>query len=213
MKKLILILLCFMSLNVFANEHIKVSSKETLEYHNHNTYEVWYDASKSNPAYVIWDLTAEQAKLSAKNSFRKTSWTFNKCGSAPNASNTYKNSGYDRGHMCPNEDRDISEEDAKNTFRGCNICPQTHKLNAGLWLNWEKEERSLAIKYDLVTIVSGPIYIKREKSFNGHIVPEMFFKIIIIDNKPNYVRIFTQENEITFSTIEEVEKLTGLTFN
>lgn len=58
-----------------ANEHVSVTSDKQYEYHNHETFEVWYDVDTKNPAYVIWDLTAEDAIISAQNNHRK-SWTF-----------------------------------------------------------------------------------------------------------------------------------------
>lgn len=213
MKRLITLLFIISCASLLvANEHVSVTSDIQYEYHNHETFEVWYDIDTKNPAYVIWDLTAEDAIISAQNNHRK-SWTFNKCGSAPNATVTYKKSGFDRGHMCPNEDRDLSEDDARNTFRGCNVCPQTHKLNAGRWKIWEEKERSLAQKYGLVTVIAGPVYTDKNVRIKGeHVVPDMFFKIIIINNEPKYVLVFDQSNTETFVSLEDIEKLTGLKF-
>lgn len=115
--------------------------------------------------------------------------------------------------MCPNEDRYLSEDDARNTFRACNVCPQTHELNAGKWKAWEGKERSLAQKYGLITIIAGPIYTdKNVRIKGGHVVPNKFFKIIIINNEPKYVLIFHQSNTETFVSLVDVEKLTGLKF-
>lgn len=213
-KILFSVALCLLGLNIFANDYVSVTSKTKYEYHDHESYEVWYDKVNMNPAYVIWDVTAEDAIISAENNHRK-SWSFNKCKSAPNASKTYKNTGYDRGHMCPNEDRDLSEEDAKNTFRGCNVCPQTHNLNAGVWKKYEEKERELARKYGLVTVIAGPIYTDSKRKINVHTVPDGFFKIIIIDHKPKYVVLFTNlEKNSTAKIVKlnDIENLTGLKF-
>lgn len=214
LKRLITFFMIFCTSLLVANEYVTVTSDKKYEYHNHESYEVWYDKVNMNPAYVIWDVTAEDAIISAENNHRK-SWSFNKCKSAPNASKTYKNTGYDRGHMCPNEDRDLSEDDAKNTFRGCNVCPQTHNLNAGVWKTWEEKEREYAKKYGLVTVVAGPIYIGFKRKIDVHTVPNGFFKIIIIDRKPKYVVLFTnleEDNKATQVKLKDIENLTGLKF-
>ncbi len=115
--------------------------------------------------------------------------------------------------MCPSEDRDLSEDDARNTFRGCNVCPQTHSLNAGRWKVWEEKERSFAQKYGLVTVIAGPVYTDKNVRIKGeHVVPDMFFKIIIISNEPKYILVFDQSNTETFVSLEDIEKLTGLKF-
>ena len=67
--------------------------------------------------------------------------------------NDYTRSGYDRGHMAPNADFDDTEENALMTFFIANIWPQTHSINAGEWLNAERETRKLAIRYLIVKVV------------------------------------------------------------
>jgi len=63
-KKLsIFCIFLFLIFNLTANEHIEVAYSGELEYHNHETYEVWYNTSYNNPAFVIWDLTFEDAVL------------------------------------------------------------------------------------------------------------------------------------------------------
>jgi hypothetical protein len=47
--------------------------------------------------------------------------------------NDYRNSGYDKGHLCPAADRSASREDMDATFLMTNIAPQAPALNRGPW--------------------------------------------------------------------------------
>lgn len=70
---------------------------------------------------------------------------------------SYRNSGYDRGHMTPSGDMpDVQSQ--QQTFIWQNIIPQDHKLNTGKW-NWiEHQTRNLARKYNDVYVVTGAIF-------------------------------------------------------
>lgn len=214
LKRIILFTTIFLisTFVVFPNKYITVKSSISYEYHNHQTFEAWYDKENLNPAYVVWDLTNENAIESSQNNFRK-SWSFLKCGSSPNGTVAYKSSGFDRGHMCPNEDRDLSEEDARNTFRACNICPQTHLLNAGTWKKIEIQERSFAQKHGLVTIICGPIYLNdKSETFlkSGIRIPDGFFKVIVCNGEVILAKKFLQSNVMADTNLEKIEKETGL---
>jgi len=65
----------------------------------------------------------------------------------------YTNSGFDRGHMAPNDDFNYSEEHALLTFFIGNVWPQLASVNRGTWLQTENETRRLAAKYGLIRIV------------------------------------------------------------
>lgn len=213
MKKILtFFMVCMLCTGLYGNDIVSIRTEKTVEYHNHETYEIWYDTVNNNPLCAIWDVTAEDAILSSQNNHRK-SWSFIKCGSAPNASTTYKNSGYDRGHIVSCESKDQSEESARNTFRGCNVCPQTHLLNAGTWKIWEEKERKLALKHGEITVIAGPLYSGNNKNFGVHTVPDSFFKIIVLDGEPYAVLIFTQENTVRDSSIKEIETLSDIIFD
>lgn len=213
-KKLsIFCIFLFLVFNLSANEHIEVKYQGELEYHNHETYEVWYSTNYNNPAFVIWDLTFEDAALSdsadnrAKSGFRQCMSSAKEIG--------YIKSGYDRGHMCPNNDRDWSKESSINTFRTCNICPQTSALNRGNWKKYEFYAHILANKYQIVTIVCGPLYTTKDRLLlvGDIVVPNAFFKIFIVNNKIFECYIFYQNNIVENTTIDEIENLTKFKFN
>lgn len=55
----------------------------------------------------------------------------------------YTNTGFDRGHLCPSDDRDSTAEENRTTFILTNIVPQAPQLNRQSWLRLEDYCRSL----------------------------------------------------------------------
>lgn len=66
----------------------------------------------------------------------------------------YTNSGFDRGHMCPSEDRDGDAADNEATFYMSNIVPQAPNNNQITWANMENYLRTL-LPSNEVYIISG----------------------------------------------------------
>lgn len=196
---------------VFGNDYVKVSSATEYEYHDHDTYEVWFDTFNKNPAYVIYTLRAEDV-IEAEAVNNRKSWSFVKCGSANAGNRNYPKSGFDQGHMCSSASQDWSIESAKNTFRACNICPQTPALNRGIWKSYEDYERRLAKEHMVVTIICGPVYYN-DKYAPVYIgkdnirVPDGFFKMFVYDGKVQMTLLFTQSNEVSGTTLRKIEQL------
>lgn len=212
MKRFLLFLLLTLGFNCFANKYIEAVSTKNLEYHTHETYEVWYDTVFHNPAFVIWDLTFEDATLADAASDNRSS-SFKQCGSSARHSD-YAKTGFDRGHMCPNNDRDWSKESAAETFRMCNVCPQSSSLNRGNWKKYEAYTHELAKKYQLVTVACGPIYTLGGMVTlkGGVVVPDAFFKIFVINGKVFECYIFYQNNTFEPVTLSKIEELSNLEF-
>lgn len=222
MKRAIFIVLLFFAAFAYCNEHVKIDGAEAYEYHDHETYEVWFDTTTKNPAVVVWDLTIEDVVLSDQSKNRPDS-KFSDCGSAKHAKENYYKSGYDRGHMCPNNDRDWSKAAAKNTFRACNICPQLPEVNRkGDWRNYENYGHKLAKEHMLVTIVCGPYYdstigpryIEAKDNIR---IPDGFFKAFVYkENGQTKVAAFkfkqsTDKCIVSGMTLDWLKQMTGLT--
>ena len=67
----------------------------------------------------------------------------------------YSSSGFDRGHLCPSEDRDLSDEDNAQTFIMTNIIPQAPNLNQLPWSNLENYCRTLINQGNVLYIIAG----------------------------------------------------------
>lgn len=136
----------------------------------------------------------------------------------------YRKSGYDRGHMAPSADMKFDAQAMKECFYMSNICPQTHKLNAGAWNKLEAACRRWANKFERVYIVCGPIFIKGKHKSIGQehkiTVPDAFFKCIYAVNKgkPQAIGFIMQNNETkqnmnaSAMTVDKVEEITGMDF-
>ncbi len=73
------------------------------------------------------------------------------------ASRDYSNSGFDRGHLCPNSDRDATVEMAEETFFLTNIIPQSPNVNQRSWAMLEVYTRKLAENgNNTLFVVAGP---------------------------------------------------------
>ena len=68
----------------------------------------------------------------------------------------YAGSGFDRGHMCPSDDRDFSPLENAATFRLTNIVPQAPANNQGPWRELEEYARTLAARGSDLYITAGP---------------------------------------------------------
>ncbi|MCB0449788.1 MAG: DNA/RNA non-specific endonuclease [Confluentibacter sp.] len=134
----------------------------------------------------------------------------------------YKNSGYDRGHLCPAGDRSYSKVAFNETFLTSNISPQAHSFNSGIWNTLEQKVRYWASKYDGVFVVTGGVLKGAMKTIGSEnvAVPNQFYKVLIDVNsgKPRMIAfLMPHENsnkplyEFVVS-VDEVEKLTGIDF-
>ncbi len=134
----------------------------------------------------------------------------------------YKNSGYDRGHLCPAGDRKFTYDAFHETFLTSNISPQDHDFNSGVWNSLEQKVRYWADKYEGVYVVTGGV-LKEDLQGIGDenvSVPEDFYKIIIDASNGNFKAIaFLIPNKPTnrsfyeyVVTIDSIEDVTGIDF-
>jgi endonuclease G, mitochondrial len=134
----------------------------------------------------------------------------------------YKNSGYDRGHLCPAGDRRFSPEAYHETFLTSNISPQNSKFNAGIWNNLEQKVRFWADKYNGVYVVTGGVLKNGLKTIGEEkvSVPSSFYKIVVDASEGTYKAIaFLIPNEPTANSfydyvvsIDAIEEETGIDF-
>lgn len=98
---------------------------------HHQGYTLSYSESHEQAEWVAYEFKASH--LSNTN-FKRPYFEVDqaiKTGAAHWRS--YKNSGFDRGHLCPARDRKYSQETHNETFLTSNISPQRNDFNAGIW--------------------------------------------------------------------------------
>ena len=134
----------------------------------------------------------------------------------------YKNSGYDKGHLCPAGDMKISKKAFDDTFYTSNISPQLHEFNEGVWNRLEQKARYWSTKYDGLYIVTGGVLNSKLKTIGKErvAVPEYFYKILLRQNNENYSMIAflipNKKSELPLYTfvvsVDDIEQKTGIDF-
>ncbi|WP_445732436.1 DNA/RNA non-specific endonuclease [Mariniflexile sp.] len=134
----------------------------------------------------------------------------------------YKNSGYDRGHLCPAADRTYSKFAYDETFLTSNVTPQEHAFNSGIWNTLEQKVRYWASKYDGVFVVTGGILKGNMKTIGNEkvAVPNQFYKVLMDANSGKVKMIaFLMPHENSSKplyefvvSVDSIEKLTGIDF-
>lgn len=191
----------------------------------HTGYTLSYDTINHNPFWVAWQLTSEEANGSCE---RSNEFMQDPDIPARHAvrDNSYRGSGYDRGHMCPAGDLKWNKKAMEESFYMSNMCPQNHELNSVWWEHVERAERQWAKNEGSIYIVCGPIYDKdKEPQYisRGRFrigIPYGFFKVVLSLNPGQEKAIgFIYLNDDTrqpmqevATTIDNVEEVTGYDF-
>lgn len=132
----------------------------------------------------------------------------------------YKNSGYDKGHLCPAADRKSSFSDYNETFFTSNISPQKHDFNSGVWNRLEEKVRYWALKYDGLYVVTGGVLNDNLKSIGKEkvSVPKYFYKVLLTKDGSRMIgflvphQISNQPLYEFTATVDDIEKMTGIDF-
>jgi DNA/RNA endonuclease G (NUC1) len=198
-----------------------------------------YNRDKGGPNWVSWHLTDEWiGSLARVDTFRADpavppSW-YRVLGT------DFSGSGFDRGHMTPNADRDKETSIPINqaTFLMSNMVAQAPDNNQGPWAEFESFLRTLLPANEL-DIVAGPAGIGGTGSngfantiANGHVtVPSSTWKVVLVIpkgdndisrvtaatrtiavNMPNTQGIRNNDWHMYLTTVDAIEAQTGYDF-
>lgn len=185
-------------------------------------FTVGYDSKNKLPAWVAYELTADEVAADAATRDGK-SFKVDRNAGVPQAEDSdYRKSGWSRGHMAPAADFKWSEQAMTETFLFTNCCPQLDRLNQGSWSKLENRVRDWARKSGAVYVVTGPLTGEHENGYIGlnHIpVPDAFYKAVLsADGNGGYQAVaFVMHNIGTSQpypecsmTVDELESLLGL---
>lgn len=187
-----------------------------------------YDTTLKTPRWVSWRLDPTWLGTATRaTSFRRDTQLPTSAGQARDED--FRNSGFDRGHLCPSADRTSTDADNDATFVFTNIVPQTHASNAGTWATLEDEARTLVAQGKTVVITAGPIFGVTPQNIGAGVpVPLSTFKVaVVFDGAPTAnlttstrVIAVVVPNTTTVSgswrqfrvTVRSIEQATGLDF-
>jgi endonuclease G len=202
-------------------------------------FTVSYNRDNGRPNWVSWHLSDEWVgSLARVDTFRPDPAVLPTWYRVQ--ATDFSNSGFDRGHMTPNADRDKETSIPINqaTFLMSNMVAQAPDNNQGPWADLENFLRTLLPANELY-IVSGPAGVGGTGSngfantvANGHVVvPSSTWKVVLVlpkgDNDisrvtaatrtiavimPNVQGIRNVDWHTYLTTVDQVETLTGYDF-
>ncbi len=121
----------------------------------HNYYTLSYHEKYEQAEWVAYELKKNHI---SKNNFKRPYFEIDPKVKTKSAHyKNYKNSNYDKGHLCPAGDRKFSKEAFNETFLTSNITPQNHEFNSGIWNRLEQKTRYWATKYEHLYIITGGV--------------------------------------------------------
>jgi endonuclease G len=152
-------------------------------------YVLSYNCSKSTANWVSWHLSkAWKGDAQREDNFRPDNSLPSNCYKVETGD--YTGTGFDRGHLCPSDDRDASREDNDATFLMTNIVPQSPDLNRQTWRILEEYCRGLVDEGKELYITSGVYEIGGTGSNGGAptktiaggkiTVPGRMWKVIVV---------------------------------
>lgn len=149
-------------------------------------YSLSYNKTKKTANWVSWHLSSSWKGPAKRCNCFEADKSLPANFPRANASD-YRGSGFDKGHLCPSDDRDGSTEDNAATFVMSNIAPQAPNLNRDVWEKLERYSRSLLAEGNELYIIAGAYGTGGEGEkgtktrLRGNInVPARFWKVIVV---------------------------------
>jgi endonuclease G len=198
-------------------------------------YVLSYNGKTRTPNWVSWALRKDDLGKAKRGPFEPDPLLPKSF--AHITSHVYDGSGFDRGHMCPAQDRSSTQADMDATFCMTNIVPQAPNCNQRGWERLESYCREQAREGHVLYIASGPHGaggtgkdgFKKEigKGRTDVTVPAKIWKVIMVlpEEKAEPFRrtrtiavIFPNDQKVDYDwpkyrcSVADVEKLTGLKF-
>jgi endonuclease G len=198
-------------------------------------YVLSYNATKRTPNWVAWRLTKDDIGKAKRGPFSPDPLL--PANIAKVTSGVYDGGGFDRGHLCPAQDRSATQADMDATFYTTNIIPQSPHCNQRAWERLEAYCRELTKDGHVLFITAGPAGVggegsdgrKKEigKGKTDVTVPAKVWKVILVlpDDKAEPTKqsrtiavIMPNDQSVDYDwakfrvSVAEVEHLTGFKF-
>lgn len=195
-------------------------SSTTNELIKHTFYTLSYNEEFEQAEWVAYELKKSYIK---NNNFRRPFFIEDVKVTTGSADwRNYKNSGYDKGHLCPAGDMEFAIDAYNDTFLTSNISPQLRDFNNGIWNRLEQKVRYWAVKYDGLYVITGGVLKESSRTIGKDkvLVPKYFYKILLDNDEGNYKMIaFLVPNEGSNKplysfvvSVDRVEEMTGIDF-
>jgi endonuclease G len=209
-----------------SNNYLMVKHQFALSYNNSKGMANWVSWHLS----LAWKGSADRCDCFSQDAALPT-------GYYKAATGHYTGSGFDRGHFCPSDDRDLSDSDNAATFKMTNISPQAPFMNQDTWGDLEDYCRSLITEGNELYIIAGAYGSGGSGSLGGITfninsgtikVPSNYWKVVVVlpvgasdvsrvtsgtrviaVNMPNTQSVNAQPWGFYRTTTDAIESLTG----
>jgi endonuclease G len=188
---------------------------------SHAFYSLSFIAKHKQAEWVAYHLTDS---MIVGNAERSMAFRFDPMVPGGSArTSDYRNSGYDKGHLCPAADMKWNAQAMKETFFMSNMSPQVPEFNRGIWKELEKRVRLWVDEMKDLFIVTGPVLqdsLSTIGTRNKVSIPNTFYKIIYrsTDSMKSMVAFLlpnvpsTERLPSFIVTVDSVESRTGIDF-
>lgn len=129
---------------------------------------------------------------------------------------SYRGSGFDRGHMAPAADRATADAMAQS-FSLANMVPQAPVNNRKVWAKIEKDTRKYVMRAaGDVFVFTGPLFLE-ERGYVGNVkVPSHLFKLVYdATTKRSWVHLVENSDEARIGqpvSYSELVRISGIQF-
>jgi len=194
-----------------------VNDHQVIEY---TQFTLSYNEQHEQADWVAYELTGEEVamKLPRCNCFKSDTNVITESSSTGD----YKLSGYNRGHLSPAADNNMSDTANRESFLMSNMSPQLPKFNRGIWKSLEGWVRKKATEHKSVYVVTGPVFINNIGAIgkNNVTIPGYYYKVLLRMNNSKIRTIaFLIPQQYTTSdikdyivTVNRIETITGIDF-
>lgn len=201
----------------------------------HSQFTLSYNGSKRIPNWVSWQLRKEDIGNAERGAFEHDDLLPKSFTTV--SSRAYDGCGFDRGHMCPAQDRSATQADMDATFVTTNVIPQAPLCNQRGWERLESYCRDLTKKGSVLQINCGPAGAGGEgkegvcqqigKNSATIAVPAKVWKVVLVlpnenaqpDSRTRTIAvIMPNDQSVDYDwakyrvPVRDVERLTGYTF-
>ncbi len=218
--KISLLFLLTLAISCFSEDRLALPAT-TNTIHYYIGFSLEYSEEHEQPRWVAYQLTADEVN----NPVVDRNDRFRADPNIPTGSATlddYKNSGFDRGHLCPAADMKWSNQSMDDCFYMTNMSPQRPEFNRGIWKNLEDLTRRWAVQNRAVYVVTGGVLKKGLPTIgiNKVSIPGQYYKILLDYQEPEIKMIAfllpngkgTRSLDQYVVPTDSVEELTGIDF-
>lgn len=159
-----------------------------LQYLDEGLYSVLYSNQHRQPYVVIYNMKYNPQKhVARRGQDFGNNFLINRKVRRSASDEHYRNSGFDRGHIAPSADFNLSPDAARSTFVFSNVSPQDPHFNRhGTWSQLENHLRQWSYQNSaMIQVIAGPVLNDKLPRLNEEkgapSIPNKFYKFVLVE--------------------------------